>query len=159
MLLSISKMQQQVFCGCWQGLVTQWWLRTEICSYEIEGRRYIMHTIPQSESEVAQSCLTLCDPMDCSLPGFPVHGIFQARIPEWVSISFSRRSSRPRDWTQVSCVVGRQFTIWATKEVPQQYNKSIPQQYNPPSTIPQQYTKCHLLSSWTNPSCVIWRVS
>ena len=49
----------------------------------------------ESESEVAQSCLTLCDPMDCSLPGSIVRGIFQARILEWVS--FSRRSSRTRD--------------------------------------------------------------
>ena len=45
---------------------------------------------------VAQSCLTLCDPMDCSPPGSPVHGIFQVRILEWVAISFSRGSSRPR---------------------------------------------------------------
>ena len=44
---------------------------------------------------VAQSCLTLCDPMDCSLPGSPVHGIFQARVLEWVAISFSRGSSHP----------------------------------------------------------------
>ena len=44
----------------------------------------------ESESEVSQSCFTLCDHMLCSLPGFSVHGIFQARIPEWVSISFSR---------------------------------------------------------------------
>ena len=51
----------------------------------------------ESESEVAQSCLTLCDPMDCSLPGSTVCGLFQARILEWVAISFSRRSSRPRD--------------------------------------------------------------
>ena len=43
----------------------------------------------ESESEVAQSCLTLCDPMDCSLPGSTIHGIFQARILEWVAISFS----------------------------------------------------------------------
>ena len=42
---------------------------------------------------VSQSCLTLCDPMDCSLLGFSVHGIFQARILEWVAISFSRGSS------------------------------------------------------------------
>ena len=42
------------------------------------------------ESEVAQLCLTLCDPIDCSLPGFSVHGIFQARILEWVAISFSK---------------------------------------------------------------------
>ena len=70
------------------------------------------------ESEVAQSCLTLWDPMDCSLPGSSVYGIFQARILEWVAISFSRRSSPPRDWTQVSCIVDRRFTIWATREVP-----------------------------------------
>ena len=53
----------------------------------------------------------LCDPMDCSLPGSSVHGIFQARILEWVATSFSRRSSQPRDRTQVSHVVGRCFTI------------------------------------------------
>ena len=59
----------------------------------------------------------LCDPMDCSLPGSSIHGIFQARILEWVAISFSRRSSQPRDWTWVSHIVGRCFTIWATREV------------------------------------------
>ena len=48
---------------------------------------------------VAQSSPTLCDPMDCSLPGFSVHGISQARILEWVTISFSRGFSWPRDWT------------------------------------------------------------
>ena len=63
---------------------------------------------------------TLCGPMDFSLPGSSVHGILlQARILEWVAISFSRRSSQPRDWTQVSCIVGRFFTIWATREAPQ----------------------------------------
>ena len=50
----------------------------------------------------AQSCLTLCDPMDCSSPGSSIHGILQARILEWVAIPFSRGSSRPRDRTQVS---------------------------------------------------------
>ena len=55
--------------------------------------------------------------MDCSLPGSSVHGIFQARVLEWIAISFSRGSSRPRDWTRVSCIVGRHFTIWATREV------------------------------------------
>ena len=72
---------------------------------------------PESESEVAQSCPTLSDPMDCSLPGSSVHGIFQARILEWVAISFSRRSSWPRDWSQVSRIVGRRFTVWDTREV------------------------------------------
>ena len=66
--------------------------------------------------EVAQSYPTLCDPMDCSLPGSTIHGIFQARILEWVAISFSRRSSQPKDWTRVSSIVGRRFTIWATRE-------------------------------------------
>ena len=56
-----------------------------------------------------QSCLTLCRPMDCSLPDFSVHGILQARIPEWVAISSSRGSTWPRDWNCVSCVscIGR----------------------------------------------------
>ena len=62
---------------------------------------------------VAQLCLTLCDPMDCSSPGSSVHGILQARILEWVAVSFSRESSQPRDWTQVSCTAGRFFTNWA----------------------------------------------
>ena len=66
--------------------------------------------------EVTQSCLILCDPMDCSLPGSSVHGIFQERVLEWVAISFSRGSSWPRDRTQVSCTAGRRFTVWATRE-------------------------------------------
>ena len=55
----------------------------------------------------AQACLTLCDPMDCSPPSFSVHGIFQARILEWVAIFFSKGSSHPRGRTSVSCI-GRQ---------------------------------------------------
>ena len=54
---------------------------------------------------------TLCDPMDYSLPGSSVHGIFQARVLEWVAISFSRGSSQPRDQTQVSHTAGRRFTV------------------------------------------------
>ena len=68
------------------------------------------------ESEVPQSCLTLCDPMDCSPPGSSVHGILQARILEWVAISFSRGSSQARDQTQVSRIAGRRFNLWATRE-------------------------------------------
>ena len=64
----------------------------------------------EGEREVAQSCPTLCHPLDCSLSGSSVHGILQARILEWVAVSFSR-SSQPRDWTQVSCIVSRCFTI------------------------------------------------
>ena len=64
---------------------------------------------------VAKSCLTLATP-DCSLPGSSVHRILQARIREWVAISFSRGSSRPRNQTRVSCIAGSRFTIWATRE-------------------------------------------
>ena len=64
----------------------------------------------------AQSCLILCDPMGCKLLGSSVHGILQAIILEWVTIRFPRESSRPWDQTQVSCIAGRFFTIWATRE-------------------------------------------
>ena len=64
----------------------------------------------------AQSCLTLRDPMDCSLPGSSVHGILQERILEWVAVPFSRGSSQLRDQTDVSHTVGRFCTIWATRE-------------------------------------------
>ena len=62
------------------------------------------------------SRVRLCDPMDCGPPGSSVHGILQARILEWVAIPFPRASSRPRDWTCVSCIAGRFSTIWATRE-------------------------------------------
>ena len=68
------------------------------------------------EGEVAQSCPTLCDPVDGNLLGFSIHGIFQARILEWIAISFSRRSSQPRDQTQVSRIGGRRFNLWSTRE-------------------------------------------
>ena len=62
------------------------------------------------------SCVSLCDPVDCSLPCSSVHGIFQATIVEWVAISFSRGSSQHRDRTHVSCI-GRQILYhWATWE-------------------------------------------
>ena len=64
----------------------------------------------ESESEVAQLCPTL-RPVDCSPPSSSVHGILQARILEWVAISFSRGSSQPRDRTQVSCIGGRHFNL------------------------------------------------
>jgi len=67
-------------------------------------------------SVVAQLCQTLCDPMKCSPSVSSVHGILQARILEWVAISFSRGSSRPRDWTCVFRITGRCFTLWATRE-------------------------------------------
>ena len=56
------------------------------------GCHFLLHCM-KMESEVAQSCLTLSDPMDCSLPGSSIHGIFQARVLEWGAIAFSARSS------------------------------------------------------------------
>ena len=61
--------------------------------------------------KVTQSCPTLCDRMD-----YTVHGILQARILEWLAFPFSRRSSQPRDQTQVSYIAGGFFTCWATRE-------------------------------------------
>ena len=87
-----------------------------------QGLHYPISAVPisttclvrkESESEVAQSCPTLCDPVDCSPSGSSVHGILQARILEWVAIPFSRGSSWPRDRIQVSWIAGRFFTyIW-----------------------------------------------
>ena len=71
--------------------------------------------------------------MDCSLLDSSIHGIFQARVWEWVAISFSRGSSRPKDQTWVSRIVGRRFTLWATREVPEAGYKS------PDAPEPQSY--------------------
>ena len=71
------------------------------------------------------SVMSLCDHMDYSLPASSVHGILQARMLEWVAISFSRGSFQPRDQTQVSCITGRFFTIWATREATVYYRERI----------------------------------
>ena len=90
--------------------------------------------------KVAQSCLTLCDPMD-----YTVHGILQARIPEsGSSFPSPRGSSQPRDQTQVSCIAGGFFTNWATREAHSLYSSAIFQKENPwPGLI-------------FLPSCVVW---
>ena len=75
------------------------WARMRACMY-----------VCMPWSEVAQSCPTLCNPVD-----FSVHGILQARKLEWVTISFFRGSSQPRDRTQVSHIRGRRFNLWAIK--------------------------------------------
>ena len=65
---------------------------------------------------VTQPCPTLWDPLDCSPPSSSVHGIFQARILEWIAISSSKGSSQPRDQTCVSCITGGFFTCWAIRK-------------------------------------------
>ena len=76
----------------------------------------------ESESEVAQSCPTLCDLMDA---GSSVRGTFQARVLEWVAVSFSRGSSQTRNRSQVSCTAGRRFTLWATRDTLQLYKDDL----------------------------------
>ena len=70
--------------------------------------------------KVAQSCPTLWDPM-----AYTVHGLLQARILEWVAFPFSRGSSQPRDWTQVSRIAGGFFTSWATREARQSKSQPV----------------------------------
>ena len=107
---------------------------------------------------VAQSSPTLYDPMDCSLPGPSIHGILQARIVDLVAIPFSRGSSQPRDWTWVSWLAGRFFTVWATREAKASFEskscKFLPCSKNHFATSEWERVLersfCHLLSphSW-----------
>ena len=82
------------------------------------GRQILCHwatwEAPLNVKVKVKSRLTLCNPMVCSPPGSSIHGILQARVLEWLAISFSKGSSWPRDLDQVSHIVGRRFTIWAT---------------------------------------------
>ena len=87
-----------------------------ICIHSIINIYKYVYLLYISMCLVTQSCLTVCDPMDCSLPGFSVMGILQARTLEWVAMPSSRGSSQPRGWTQVSGIAGGFITIWATRE-------------------------------------------
>ena len=101
-----------VSSGCW------WWTgRPGVL--RIMGSQRVEHdwvTELNWTDSSFQWYLTLCDPMDCITPGSSVHGILQERILEWVAIPFSRGSSLPRGYTWVSCMAGRFFTVWATRE-------------------------------------------
>ena len=77
---------------------------------------------------VTKLCPTLCDPVDCSPPVFSVLGILQARIVKWGAIPFSRGSSWPIDQTQVSCIAGRFFTIWAIWEACKRSRETLNQE-------------------------------
>ena len=72
---------------------------------------YIYIYLIGGKVKATQSCPTLCDSMDYNPPGSSVHGILQARMLEWVAISFSRGSSQPRHQTQVTCIAGRFSTL------------------------------------------------
>ena len=96
--------------------------------------------------KVTQSCPALCDPMDCSPPGYSVHGILQARILERITILFSRGSSPPRDRTWVSRTAGGFFTIWATRETTR-ILEWVAILFSRGSSKPRDWTRCHLLQT------------
>ena len=79
-------------------------------------RNAIITQLIDSVCLVAQSCPTLCNPVDCSPPGSSIRGILQARILQWVAMPVSRGSSQSRDRTQVSHIAGGFFTNWATRK-------------------------------------------
>ena len=95
-----------------------------------------------------------CDSMDYSSPDSSVHGILQGRILEWVIMSSTRGSSQPRDWTLVSPILGRFFTIWATREAQiiilkeiQLYKRfSLVQSFMPVWFIANRWTTAHQAS-------------
>ena len=79
--------------------------------------------------DIVYSCLTLCDPMDCSPPGSSVHGILQARILEWVATPSSRGFSQPRDRTRISCidkrVLNRLIRVSGLIETPRSFRPAL----------------------------------
>ena len=90
------------------------WPGTEPTSLALEARSVNHWTTRKWSRSVVSDFLC---PMDCSLPGSSIHGIFQARVLEWGAISFSRGSSWLRDWTWVSHTVGRRLTVWAIRDL------------------------------------------
>ena len=94
---------------------------------------------------IAQSCLTLCDPMNCSPAGFSVHRILQARILESIAIPFSRGTSQSRDRTLVSCIAGRFFTVCATAAAAAKSLQSCP------TLRSHRWQSTRLLCPWDSP--------
>ena len=115
--------------------VEHWWLR--LLQASRHGSKCFDHFVYPNIlfccCSVAKSCLTLCDPMDCSPPGSSVHGISQARILERVAIPFSRGSSQPRDPTHITLIVGRFFTA-------EPWGKPHPNRYRNTSTTSSMFS-------------------
>ena len=116
LLLSFGSKKKKKINRSRKSLCNRHLLKPYLSSYgstELQGL-----DLPLTLSEVKvflnQSYLTLCDLIDCSLPGFSVHGTLQARILKSNAISFSKGSSPPRDWTRISCIAGGFFTFWAS---------------------------------------------
>ena len=94
-------------------IIAKDWKTTKILVIKSTGQIWYMYCLGwRVKVKVAQTFLTLCDPVD-----YTVHGILQVRILEWVAFPFSRGSSWPRNWTRVTCIAGRFFTNWAMPRV------------------------------------------
>ena len=116
----------------------------------------ILHWKVKVKVLAAQFCPSLCDPIDCSLPGSSVHGILQTRILEWVAIPFSRGSSWPRDRSWVSYIAGRFFTIWATREAKVEVFLEFPWLLYDPANVVISISGS---SASSKPSLYIWKFS
>ena len=125
-----------------------------LCSRSSFGIDYmLLEILCVMHGLVDQSCLTLHDPMDCSLPDSSVHGTIQARLLEWVAFSFFRGSSWTRDRTQVSHIAGSFFTIWANSAGKEPVcNSGDPSLIwsSPVGKIPWRRDRLPLLYSWTS---------
>ena len=115
--LSLALLPSQRFCGLFNILPIN------SSSASLIQRQFLLHFKVSVHAKSLQSCLTLCNLTDYSLPGSPVHGILQARGLEWVDIPFSRGSSWPRDRTQVSWIAGRFFHRLSHQGSPLQMRK------------------------------------
>ena len=113
----------------------------------VNTRHLFSKLLPHFKVLVTQSCPILCNPMIYSSPGSSVHGILQARILEWVAISFSRRSFWTRDQTLVSGTTSRFFTIWATREASRSY--FVTNKASSPHPIIER--ECNI-SEWESPN-------
>ena len=100
-----SQPRNQTSISCIGRQILYHWATWEACFTAVKVKVLFVQLYP-----------SLCDPMDCSPSGPSVHGILQARIPEWVAMPFPRVFFPPRDQTQVSCIAGRVFTFWDTWE-------------------------------------------
>ena len=136
-------------CRCCKNLTQPFLFHSLVCTQSTNALYFRTYWRKEKGgSEVTQSCPTLCDPMDGSLPRFSVHGIFQARVLEWVAISFSRGSSWPWDQTQVSPIAGRRFTIWATWEVEGKRRNERKRNYGLPHLSLSLYVIIFSIDSW-----------